>query len=82
MTLIGTIFLQRKVILQKESIILKTSIEVIISRNITSDLLIFSIFKKDQPWSNGSCRSFKKIDRDQITLVDLLTRLTKIELIP
>ena len=38
-----------------------------------------SIFKKDRPWSNRSRRSFKKIDRDRITLVVLLNRSTVIE---
>ena len=32
------------------------------------DFSIFSIFKKDRPWSNRSHRSFKKIDRDRIDL--------------
>ena len=35
------------------------------------DLSIFSIFKKDWLWSNRSRQSFKQIDRDRITLVDL-----------
>ena len=52
-------------------------------RNIKSrvffNILIFSIFEKDQRWSNCSRLSFKNIDRDQITLVDLLKRSTVIE---
>ena len=43
------------------------------------DLLIFSIFKKDRPWSNRSRWSIKKIQCDQIALVDLLKRSTVIE---
>ena len=66
MTLIGTIFLQRKVILQKESIILKTSIEVILSQVILP--VIF--------WS---FQSLKKINRDRMALFDLLKRLTVIK---
>ena len=52
-------------------------------RNIKSrvffNILIFSIFEKDQRWSNCSRLSFKNIDRDQIALVDLLKRSTVIE---
>ena len=50
------------------------------------DLSIFSSFAlfdllNDQPWSNRSRRSFKKIDRDRIALIDLLIRLIVIDLI-
>ena len=38
--------------------------------------LIFSIFKKDRPWLNCSCRSSKKIERDRIAHSDLLKRST------
>ena len=52
-------------------------------RNIKSrvffNILIFSIFEKDQRWSNCSRLSFINIDRDQIALVDLLKRSTMIE---
>ena len=43
------------------------------------DFSIFSIFKKDRPWSNCSCQFSKKIDRDRIALIDLLKRSTVIE---
>ena len=43
------------------------------------DFSIFSIFKKDRPWSNCTCQFSKKIDRDRIALIDLLKRSTVIE---
>ena len=51
------------------------------ANSLDFDLSIFdlSIFKIDRPWSNRSRRSFKKIDRDRITLVVLLNRSTVIE---
>ena len=39
------------------------------------DLLIFSIFKKDGPWSNRSRQSLIKIECDRIALVNHLKRL-------
>ena len=39
-----------------------------------SDLSIFWIFKRDWPWSNRSCRSFKKIYYERIAQFDLWKR--------
>ena len=38
------------------------------------DLLIFFIFKKDQPWSNRSRQSLKMIDHERMYPDDLLKR--------
>ena len=49
---------------------------LICSRRLTVIESIPLIFEKDWPWSNRSCQSLKKIDREQINIVDLYKRLT------